>query len=107
MEDRGLRIAAFAQGDPLSSILDPGSPYQRLVTVIGPWRRKVNCDSLGISAGSPRVANTTPVPAPPPAAAPIAAPLPPPAIAPIAAPMPAPMPILAASFFFVLLASFV
>ncbi len=43
-------------------------------------------------AGSPCVANTTPVPAAPPLAAPMAAPSPPPAIAPIAAPIPAPIP---------------
>src|SRR5262249_61374335 len=75
---------------------------QRFVTVIGPWRRKVNCDSLGITAGSPRVASTRPVPAPPPAPAPIAAPLPPPAIPPIIAPTPAPIPIFSASFFLLL-----
>src|SRR5262245_41241672 len=91
-----------------SSIVDSGFlRIQRFVTVIGDWRRKVNWDSLGITAGSPRVASTSPVPAPPPAPAPIAAPLPPPAMAPIAAPMPAPMPIFIASFFFVPLATFV
>src|SRR5262245_22502631 len=60
-----------------------------------------------MTAGSPRVAMTTPVPPAPPAPAPIAAPLPPPAIAPIAAPMPAPIPIFMASFFVELFACLV
>jgi hypothetical protein len=76
----------------------------RFVTIIGAVSLKVNCDSLGMTAGSPLVASTMPVPPAPPTPAPMAAPLPPPAIAPIAAPMPAPIPILAASFFFELLA---
>src|SRR5262249_30980054 len=80
---------------------------QRFVIVTGAVSLTVNCDSLGITAGSPRVASTTPAPPAPPAPAPIAAPLPPPAIAPIAAPIPAPIPTFAASFVLLLLASFV
>src|SRR6266576_6157349 len=52
--------------------------------------------SDGIFTCCPLVKTCTPVPAPPPTAAPIAAPLPPPATAPISAPSAAPPPILSA-----------
>src|SRR5262249_58498829 len=65
--------------------------YLRSVIVTGERSENRNCDSPPILAGSPRVARTTAVPAPPPTPAPIAAPAPPPAIAPISAPAPAPI----------------
>ena len=67
----------------------------------GDLRVKLIRVSAGITAGSPRVASTTPVPAPPPTPAPMAAPLPPPAMAPTAAPIPVATPIFVASFFLV------
>src|SRR6266508_4400377 len=73
----------------------------RTRTVKGAVSRVVTTAPRPKPTSWPRVASTTPVPAPPPTALPIAAPFLPPAIAPTTAPAPAPAPLLIASFFLV------